>query len=161
MNPLPQASHHLGLILGIVFSLDFLLLQPYSSDYVDLSEYQNLLNPSPESHLLLNLVPWIWSAVGRHTWYPSDYSNCNFKSPMIWLECYRSRTTRPLSAFLFWGGWNELTVLNGPTVILMGSRSLCIFQNKGSMESPDCFSKYSSLCTPLAISAGKDASLLS
>lgn len=43
----------------------------------------------------------------------------------------------------------------------MGSRSLCIFRNKGNMESPDSFSKSSSLCTPSPTLAGKDASLLS
>lgn len=48
-----------------------------------------------------------------------------------------------------------------PQLSLMGSRILCIFRNKGNMESPDSFSKSSSLCTPSPNLAGKDVSLLS
>lgn len=63
--------------------------------------------------------------------------------------------------FLVVGGM-ELAIYNGPRITLLGSRSLLSFKIKGSMETPDCFSKHSFLCapSPAAILAMNGTSLL-
>lgn len=53
-----------------------------------LSEYQNLLKPSLQSHSLSNIVPWMWSAIGWHTWLPSYLSDYNFNSLIENLEWF-------------------------------------------------------------------------
>lgn len=104
---------------------------------LDLSEYQNLLKPRPKSHFLLNIVPWMWSATGRHTWYPGYNLNYNVNSPtgnlqidlvrMLWKQYQEAL----FCLYFFFGvGCAEITVCNSPRIILPGRRSLHVFKIK-------------------------------